>query len=235
MAQSAKKSVEKSAKKSVMSVEELHRFLTVEFPQVFHADSGLSIEEVWHGGGRAYFQHIMNTCSAMMQQIVTLPQPVIAAVQGVASAAGCQFVASCDLAIASTQAGFATPGVDIGLFCSTPMVALSRNVARKHAMGMLLTGDIISAEKAAAIGLVNEVVAAGQERARAIELAQQVASKSSHVIGLGKAAFYRQIELPLAEAYAYASKVMTENMMARDAKEGICAFIEKRDPSWEDR
>jgi enoyl-CoA hydratase/carnithine racemase len=186
-------------------------------------------------GGRSYFQQIMNTCSAMMQQIVALPQPVIAAVQGVASAAGCQLVASCDLAIASTQAGFATPGVDIGLFCSTPMVALSRNVARKHAMEMLLTGDTISAEKAAAIGLVNEVVAAGQERARAIELAQQFASKSSHVIGIGKAAFYRQIELPLAEAYAYASKVMTENMMARDAEEGICAFIEKRDPSWEDR
>jgi enoyl-CoA hydratase/carnithine racemase len=186
-------------------------------------------------GGRAYFQQIMNTCSAMMQQIVTLPQPVIAAVQGVASAAGCQLVASCDLAIASTKAGFATPGVDIGLFCSTPMVALSRNVARKHAMEMLLTGDIIAAEKAAAIGLVNDVVAVGQERARAIELAQQFASKSSHVIGIGKAAFYRQIELPLAEAYAYASQVMTENMMARDAEEGICAFIEKRDPSWEDR
>jgi enoyl-CoA hydratase/carnithine racemase len=186
-------------------------------------------------GGRAYFQQIMNTCSAMMQQIVTLPQPVIAAVQGVASAAGCQLVASCDLAIASTKAGFATPGVDIGLFCSTPMVALSRNVARKHAMEMLLTGDIISAEKAAAIGLVNDVVAVGQERARAIELAQQFASKSSHVIGIGKAAFYRQVELPLAEAYAHASKVMTENMMARDAEEGICAFIEKRDPNWEDR
>jgi len=185
--------------------------------------------------GRAYFQHIMATCSSMMQQIVTLPQPVIAAVQGVASAAGCQLVASCDLAIASTKAGFATPGVDIGLFCSTPMVALSRNVARKHAMEMLLTGDTVSAEKAAAIGLVNEVVPAGRERTRAIELAQQFASKSSHVIGIGKAAFYRQIELPLAEAYDYASQVMTENMMAHDAEEGICAFIEKRDPSWEDR
>ena len=186
-------------------------------------------------GGRAYFQQIMNICSAMMQQIVTLPQPVIAAVQGVASAAGCQLVASCDLAIAGAKAGFATPGVDIGLFCSTPMVALSRNIARKHAMEMLLTGDAISAEKAAAIGLVNEVVAAGQERVRAIELAMQLASKSSHVVGIGKAAFYRQIELPLAEAYAFASKVMTENMMARDAEEGICAFIEKRDPLWEDR
>ncbi len=186
-------------------------------------------------GGRAYFQQIMSTCSATMQQIVTLPQPMIAAVQGVASAAGCQLVASCDLAIASTKAGFATPGVDIGLFCSTPMVALSRNVARKHAMEMLLTGDIVPPEKAAAMGLVNEVVAAGQERVRAIELAQQIASKSSHVIGIGKAAFYRQIELPLAEAYNYASRVMTENMMTRDAEEGICAFIEKRDPTWEDR
>ncbi|MEA3024735.1 MAG: hypothetical protein QOF91_20 [Alphaproteobacteria bacterium] len=186
-------------------------------------------------GGRAYFQHIMETCSAMMQQIVTLPQPVIAAVQGVASAAGCQLVASCDLAVASAKAGFATPGVDIGLFCSTPMVALSRNIARKHAMKMLLTGEIVPADEAAAIGLVNEVVVAGQERARAIELATQIASKSSHIIGIGKAAFYRQIELPLAEAYAYASRVMTENMMARDAEEGICAFIEKRDPNWEDR
>jgi enoyl-CoA hydratase/carnithine racemase len=186
-------------------------------------------------GGRSYFQHIMTICSTTMQQIVTLPQPVIAAVQGVASAAGCQLVASCDLAIASANAGFATPGVDIGLFCSTPMVALSRNVSRKHAMEMLLTGDIASADKAAAMGLVNRVVAAGTERARAMELAIQIATKSSHVIGIGKAAFYRQLELPLAEAYRYASEVMTENMMARDAEEGICAFIEKRAPSWQDR
>jgi enoyl-CoA hydratase/carnithine racemase len=186
-------------------------------------------------GGRAYFQRIMTTCSAMMQQIVALPQPVIAAVQGVASAAGCQLVASCDIAVAGAKAGFATPGVDIGLFCSTPMVALSRNVARKHAMQMLLTGDMVPAEKAAAIGLVNEVVPAGLERARAIEMAQLFASKSSHVIGIGKAAFYKQAEMPLAEAYAYASQVMTENMMAHDAEEGICAFIEKRDPTWEDR
>lgn len=186
-------------------------------------------------GGRAYFRHIMTTCSTMMQRIVNLPQPVIAAVQGVASAAGCQLVASCDLAVASSTAGFATPGVDIGLFCSTPMVALSRNVARKHAMEMLLTGEIMSADKAAAIGLVNHVVDAGRERDAALELANKIASKSSHVIGIGKAAFYRQLELPLAEAYRYASEVMTENMMARDAEEGICAFIEKRAPTWEDR
>jgi enoyl-CoA hydratase/carnithine racemase len=160
---------------------------------------------------------------------------VIAAVQGVASAAGCQLVASCDLAVASSAAGFATPGVDIGLFCSTPMVALSRNIARKHAMKMLLTGETVPADQAAAMGLINEVVAPGTERARAIELADTVASKSAHVVGIGKAAFYRQVEMPLAEAYRYAAEVMTENMMAHDAEEGICAFIEKRDPTWEDR
>lgn len=186
-------------------------------------------------GGRAYFRHIMTTCSAMMQQIVRLPQPVIAAVQGPASAAGCQLVASCDLAVASEAAKFATPGVDIGLFCSTPMVALSRNVARKHAMEMLLTGDMVDAGRAAEIGLVNRVVPAGQERAEAMKLAKQIASKSSYTLKVGKEAFYRQLELPLAEAYAYASEVMTENMMARDAEEGICAFIEKRDPKWQDR
>ena len=186
-------------------------------------------------GGRAFFRHIMTTCSAMMQQIVTLPQPVIACVQGTASAAGCQLVASCDLAVASTAARFATPGVDIGLFCSTPMVALSRNVARKHAMEMLLTGDMVPADRAAAIGLVNRVVSAGEERNAAMKLARQIASKSSYTLKVGKEAFYRQIELPLAQAYAYASEVMTENMMARDAQEGICAFIEKRDPKWDDR
>ena len=186
-------------------------------------------------GGRNYFRHIMTICSAMMQQIVNLPQPVIAAVQGPASAAGCQLVASCDLAIASTSAKFATPGVDIGLFCSTPMVALSRNVPRKFAMEMLLTGDMVSAERAAQIGLVNTVVVAGEERNAAVALAQQIAEKSSYVLKIGKQAFYRQAEMSLADAYNYASEVMTENMMARDAEEGICAFIDKRDPRWEDR
>jgi enoyl-CoA hydratase/carnithine racemase len=186
-------------------------------------------------GGRNYFKHIMSTCSAMMQQIVNLPQPVIAAVQGIASAAGCQLVASCDLAIASSAAKFATPGVDIGLFCSTPMVALSRNVSRKHAMEMLLTGNMVAAEHAAQIGLINRVVAPGEERKGALALAQEIAAKSSYVLKIGKQAFYQQAELSLAEAYNYASEVMTENMMARDAEEGICAFIEKRDPSWEDR
>jgi len=185
--------------------------------------------------GRDYFRHIMTISSAVMQQIVNLPQPVVAAVQGTASAAGCQLVASCDLAIASAAAKFATPGVDIGLFCSTPMVALSRNVARKHAMEMLLTGEIVAADDAARIGLINRAVAPGEERKAAIALAKQIASKSSYVIKIGKQAFYRQAEMGLADAYRYACEVMTENMMARDAEEGICAFIEKRDPSWEHR
>jgi len=185
--------------------------------------------------GRAYFTKIMTMCSTMMQQIVNLPQPVIAAVQGAASAAGCQLVASCDLAVASTAAKFATPGVDIGLFCSTPMVALSRNVARKHAMEMLLTGDMVSAEDAAHIGLINRVVAAGQERNEALALAQRIASKSSHTVKIGKEGFYRQAEMGLAEAYKYVSQVMVENLLSADAEEGICAFIEKRDPTWEDR
>jgi enoyl-CoA hydratase/carnithine racemase len=186
-------------------------------------------------GGRNFFRHIMTASSAVMQQIVNLPQPVIAAIHGVATAAGCQLVASCDLAVASSTAKFATPGVDIGLFCSTPMVALSRNVARKHAMEMLLTGDMVAAEKAAQIGLINRVVAPGNEREAAMALARQIASKSSYVLKIGKQAFYRQAELPLAEAYRYASEVMTENMMARDAEEGIGAFLEKRKPTWEDR
>ena len=184
--------------------------------------------------GRAYFAQIMNACSAMMQAVVQLPKPVVAAVQGIATAAGCQLVASCDLAVASEAAGFATPGVDIGLFCSTPMVALTRNIPRKQAMEMLLTGEPISAATAKNIGLVNRVVAAGTERDAAIALAQKVALKSAYTVKLGKEAFYRQAEMSLADAYRYAAEVMTENMMARDAEEGIGAFIEKREPTWRD-
>src|SRR6476661_1061383 len=195
----------------------------------------LTARRVDADGGRAYFAGIMNACSAMMQAIVNLPKPVIASVQGVATAAGCQIVASCDLAIASEAASFATPGVDIGLFCSTPMVALSRNVPRKQAMEMLLTGEPVSADTARDIGLVNRVVAAGAEREAAIALARKVALKSAYTVKLGKAAFYRQAEMSLAEAYRYAAEVMTENMMARDAEEGIGAFIEKREPKWQDK
>jgi enoyl-CoA hydratase/carnithine racemase len=184
--------------------------------------------------GRAYFAGLMNACSAMMQAIVHLPKPVIAAVQGVATAAGCQLVASCDLAVAAESASFATPGVDIGLFCSTPMVALSRNIARKQAMEMLLTGEALPASRAREIGLINRVVAPGTEREAAIGLAQQVALKSAYTVKLGKQAFYAQAEMSLADAYRYAAEVMTENMLARDAEEGIGAFIEKRTPTWRD-
>jgi enoyl-CoA hydratase/carnithine racemase len=186
-------------------------------------------------GGRAFFQRIMTACSSVMLKIVRLPQPVIAAVQGTATAAGCQLVASCDLAVTSSTAKFATPGVNIGLFCSTPMVALSRNVARKHAMEMLLTGDMMSAEEAQRIGLVNRVASPGTEREEALTLARKIAAKSAHVVKIGKEAFYRQLEMGLADAYAYASQVMVENMMAHDAEEGIGAFVEKRAPCWEDR
>src|SRR5947208_7713581 len=185
--------------------------------------------------GRAYFAEIMNACSAMMQAIVHLPKPVVASVQGIATAAGCQLVASCDLAVASEAAVFATPGVDIGLFCSTPMVALSRNVPRKQAMEMLLTGEPVDAGTAQSLGLVNRVVAPGAERDAAIALAQKVALKSAYTVKLCKEAFYRQAEMSLADAYRFTAEVMTENMMARDAEEGIGAFIEKREPKWQDK
>ncbi|MFD2183123.1 enoyl-CoA hydratase [Rhodoplanes azumiensis] len=183
--------------------------------------------------GRAYFADLLGRCAAVMQAIVALPQPVIAAVNGIATAAGCQLVASCDLAIAADDARFGTPGVSIGLFCSTPMVALSRAVAAKHAMEMLLTGDLIGAEDALRFGLVNRLVPAGQERSAALALARRIADKSAVAIRYGKAAFYKQRELPLAEAYHYAAEVMTENMLARDAEEGIGAFVAKRPPVWE--
>ncbi len=185
--------------------------------------------------GRGYFEHIMRTCSAMMMQIVRLPQPVIAAVQGTATAAGCQLVASCDLAVASAEAKFGVSGINAGLFCSTPMVALSRNVARKHAMEMLLTGDLMSAEHALRIGLVNQIVPAGEELDAASTLARKVAAKSSHVVKIGKQAFYRQLEMGLEDAYRMTAQVMVENMLARDGEEGMTAFIEKRPPAWEDR
>src|SRR5438552_11187771 len=155
--------------------------------------------------GRAYFAEIMNACSAMMQAIVHLPKPVVASVQGVATAAGCQLVASCDLAVASEAAGFATPGVNIGLFCSTPMVALSRNVTRKQAMEMLLTGEMISAEEAQRIGLVNRVVAPDALKAETMKLAELVASKPHGTLKIGKEAFYKQVEMGLSDAYDYAS------------------------------
>jgi enoyl-CoA hydratase/carnithine racemase len=183
--------------------------------------------------GRSFFEDLFARCAKLMLTIVRLPQPVIAAVDGVATAAGCQLVASCDLAVAGRGAAFATPGVNIGLFCSTPMVALSRNVMRKAAMEMLLTGEMVDAEDARRLGLVNRVMCEGESALEgALALAGVIASKSTLTVKTGKAAFYRQIEMPLEDAYAYASRVMTENMLAHDAEEGICAFIEKREPRW---
>ena len=178
---------------------------------------------------------VFDMSSALMADLQRLPKPVIAQVAGLASAAGCQLVASCDLVVAATTARFQTPGVMIGLFCSTPMVPLTRAVPPKKAMEMLLTGDMVPAQRAAQIGLVNRVVPAGTERAEAIALAKQIAAKSAYTLKVGKEAFYAQAEMTLSAAYSYASEVMTENMMARDAEEGICAFIDKRPPAWEDK
>ncbi len=183
--------------------------------------------------GRVYFEKLFAQCSRLMQAIVRCPKPVIAQVHGIATAAGCQLVASCDLAVASDAARFATPGVNIGLFCSTPMVALSRNVPRKQAMEMLLTGDLIDAKTAKAIGLVNHVSTHDELRVTTMHLAHKIASKSRASVALGKEAFYRQLDMSLSEAYDYASEVMTRNMMMADANEGICAFIDKRTPKWE--
>jgi len=185
--------------------------------------------------GDAYFKSLFDTCSSLMQLIVSCPKPVIAEVAGTATAAGCQLVASCDLAIAADSAKFATPGVNIGLFCSTPMVALSRNVNKKNAMEMLLTGDMINAEKAKEIGLINNYFQTEKLTNETMILANKIASKSSMTVSMGKSAFYTQSELDLSAAYEYTSKVMVKNIHKEDAKEGIDAFIEKRSPEWGDK
>lgn len=186
-------------------------------------------------GGRTFFEETMATCCGVMQDIVNNPKPVIAEVKGVATAAGCQLVASCDLAYVSPSARFATPGVTIGLFCSTPMVALSRNVGNKAAMEMLLTGEMIDAEQAVEIGLINRAVPDEQLSDYTQGIAQTIASKSNMTLKTGKEAFYRQQEMSLAEAYEYTSRVMVDNLMKHDAEEGISAFIEKRGPQWSDQ
>ena len=175
---------------------------------------------------------IFGQCSAMMMAITRLPKPVIAKVHGIATAAGCQLVATCDLAVAADTARFATPGVNIGLFCSTPMVALTRAIGRKHAMEMLLTGDMVPAARAAEIGLINRTVPADRLDETVDALARGIAGKSPLTLAIGKEAFYRQAELDLEAAYAYASAVMTRNMLAHDAEEGVDAFLEKRQPQW---
>jgi enoyl-CoA hydratase/carnithine racemase len=186
-------------------------------------------------GDREFFQAVFKQCSRLMLSLTGLPQPVIAKVHGIATAAGCQLVATCDLAVADEAALFGTPGVNIGLFCSTPMVALSRAVPRKQAMEMLLTGDMIDAETAVSFGLINHAVPAEALEARTLALARTIVAKSPLTLKIGKEAFYRQVEYGLVEAYAYAAQVMTTNMLARDAEEGIDAFIDKRKPEWQGR
>jgi enoyl-CoA hydratase/carnithine racemase len=206
--------------------------------QVFSAGHDLREMSAHRGdadGGRAYFGQLFEICSAMMQHVVNLPQPVIAAVEGTATAAGCQLVAACDLVIAASTAKFGTSGINVGLFCSTPMVAVSRKVARKHAMELLLTGELASAEDAHRMGLVNRVVEPGQALAAALELAQRIARKSPAAIALGKRAFYRQAEMGLADAYRMTSEAMADNMMQPATQDGIAAFLEKRPPTWDDR
>jgi enoyl-CoA hydratase/carnithine racemase len=194
--------------------------------------AGHDLREIRANPSRAAYEAVFDLCSRLMQRIVTLPKPVIAQVHGIATAAGCQLVASVDLAIAADTARFATPGVNIGLFCSTPMVALSRAVGRKAAMEMLLTGDLIQAARAQQLGLINRVVPEADLPAATRALATQIATKSPLTVAIGKEAFYRQAEMPLAAAYDYASEVMTRNMLARDAAEGIDAFLSKREPQW---
>jgi enoyl-CoA hydratase/carnithine racemase len=197
--------------------------------------AGHDLRELRTDPQRETYERIFAQCSELMLAIVRLPKPVIAEVHGVATAAGCQLVATCDLAVAAADARFATPGVNIGLFCSTPMVALTRAVGRKAAMEMLLTGKLIDAETAQAIGLINRVVPRDGLRDAVNDLAREIAGKSALTVKIGKEAFYRQAELDLAAAYRYAAEVMTTNMLARDAAEGIDAFLTKRPPVWHDR
>ena len=185
--------------------------------------------------GKSYFSKIMLQCSTLMQSVFNNPKPIIAEVYGTATAAGCQLVASCDLAYASMSARFATPGVNIGLFCSTPMVALSRNVSNKHSMEMLLTGEFISSHKAAQIGLINENVDDELLQKYVLEKATIISKKSKKTLKIGKESFYKQLELNLSQAYDFASDVMVDNMLKLDAEEGINAFLEKRKPNWQDK
>ncbi len=194
--------------------------------------AGHDLRELRATPTRAAFEQVFSLCSRLMQRIVGLSKPVIAQVHGVATAAGCQLVASADMAVAADTARFATPGVDIGLFCSTPMVALSRTIGRKAAMEMLLTGDLIPAARARDLGLINRVVPLAQLHDATRTLAVQIAAKSPLTVAIGKTAFYRQAEMDLSAAYDYASEVMTRNMLARDAREGIDAFLDKRQPQW---
>jgi len=197
--------------------------------------AGHDLREISENPGRQNYDLLFEQCSQLMLSINRLPQPVIARVQGLAIAAGCQLVATCDLAVAGRSSWFATPGVDIGLFCSTPMVALSRNVRRKQAMEMLLLGNKIQPDEAERWGLINKVVEDSQLDSVISEITSKITSKSSLVMAIGKEAFYKQLDMDVESAYAYAKEVITRNLLARDAQEGIEAFLEKREPKWEDR
>lgn len=220
---------------AVAAAPDIHAIVITGAPPAFcagHDMREMTARRTDADGGRAYFQSLMRLCSDIMLKLALSPKPVIAAVSGIATAAGCQLVASCDLAVAGEGSRFATPGVNIGLFCSTPMVALSRNIGRKQAMEMLLLGEMLPAAQARDYGLVNRVVADAEVLTAALGMAEVVASKSPHVLRIGKEAFYAQADMPLREAYDYAAAVMAQNMMARDAEEGIGAFLEKREPRW---
>ena len=184
--------------------------------------------------GKSYFLDLFNLCSSLMQMIISCSKPVIAEINGIATAAGCQLVASCDLAIASEASKFATPGVNIGLFCSTPMVALSRNVNKKDSMKMLLTGDMIDAAEAKRVSLINDYVSAEKLNDSVMSLAKKIANKPLSTVKIGKETFYRQYEMSLTEAYEFTSKVMTDNSLSEEAVEGIASFLEKRNPVWKD-
>ncbi len=197
--------------------------------------AGHNLEEVRNLNKKDKYNKLFNLCSKLMLQIVEGKKPVIAKVHGAAYAAGCQLVASCDLAYSTKDAIFATPGVNIGLFCSTPMVAVSRKISKKHMMKMLLTGEPVKANYAKEIGLINDCFSKSRMNNEILKIAKKIASKSNLTIKIGKQAFYKQLEMPLKKAYSYTSKVMTTNMMAMDAKEGISAFLEKRKPVWKNK
>jgi len=197
--------------------------------------AGHNLKEINSLKGKPDYKKLFNLCSELMMAIINNNKPVIAKVHGAAFAAGCQLVATCDLALSTNDAIFATPGVNIGLFCSTPMVAVSRNVSRKKTMKMLLTGETISAQHAKEIGLINDHFQNSSLEEEVSKLAETIASKSNKVVKIGKKAFYKQLEMPLSEAYKYTSEIMSENMMASDAKEGIAAFLEKRIPNWKNK
>ena len=197
--------------------------------------AGHDLKEIRSLKSKSKYNKLFNLCSKLMLEIIDGKKPVIAKVHGAAFAAGCQLVASCDLAVSSDDATFATPGVNIGLFCSTPMVAVSRKVSRKKTMKMILTGDPIDAKYAKEIGLINDHYPLSKLEDEVLKLAKKISSKSNLVIKIGKKAFYKQLEMPLNKAYKYTSKVMTKNMLALDAKEGISAFLEKRNPHWQNK